>query len=351
MRKTFFPILLLLLAACAAAQVKPEQGDFVIRDFHFKSGETLPELRIHYYTLGTPQKDAAGNVTNAVLLLHGTSGSGRNYLGENFTTVIFAPGGPLDATRFFIILPDDIGHGRSSKPSDGLHMRFPHYDYDDMVEAQYRLVTEGLGIRHLRLVGGISMGGMHTWLWGEEHPEFMDALFPLVSQPIEIAGRNRMWRELCEDMIRDDPAWQNGEYHQEPPNLALLGEMFAVAVAGPSDAQKRAPTHDAADHLLQQVGSRYSSAMDANDILYALEASHDYNPWPRLEAIRARLVAVNAEDDFINPPELGVMPEAMKRVAHGQYVLLKVADGAHGHGTSGETKMWAPVLRVLLGEK
>ena len=350
MRKMLLPILL-LAAACAAAQLKPEAGDFVLQDFHFKSGETLPELRIHYYTLGTPQKDAAGNITNAVLLLHGTSGSGRNFLGENFLGPIFGPGGPLDATRFYIILPDGIGHGGSSKPSDGLHMRFPHYEYDDMVEAQYRLVSEYLGIRHLRLVGGISMGGMHTWLWGEEHPGFMDALFPLVSQPIEIAGRNRMWRELCEDMIRKDPAWQNGEYKQEPPSLVLVGEMFAVAVAGPADAQKRAPTHDAADHLLEQVGTRYSSAMDANDILYALEASRNYNPWPKLEAIRAPLVAVNAEDDFINPPELGVMPEAMKRLKRGKLVLLKVADGAHGHGTSGETKMWAPVLKEFIGER
>jgi homoserine O-acetyltransferase len=351
MRKRFILVILLLAAACAAAQVKPQEGDFVIKDFQFKSGEKLPELRIHYYTLGTPQKDAAGNVTNAVLLLHGTSGSGRNYLGENFTRVIFAAGGPLDVARFYIILPDGIGHGDSSKPSDGMHMRFPHYDYDDMVEAQYRLVTEGLGIHHLRLVGGISMGGMHTWLWGEEHPEFMDALFPLVSQPIEIAGRNRMWRRFCEDLIRKDPAWQDGEYKQQPPNLGLVAEMFAIAVAGPADAQRRAPTHDAADHLLEQVGARYGAHMDPNDILYALEASRDYNPWPRLEAIRARLTAVNAEDDFINPPELGVMPEAMKRLEHGKYVLLKVAEGAHGHGTSGETKMWAPVLRELLGEK
>ncbi|HYX70958.1 MAG TPA: alpha/beta fold hydrolase [Terriglobales bacterium] len=351
MRKTFFPILLLLLAAvCAGAQVQPQPGDFVIQNFHFKSGESLPELRIHYYTLGTPQKDAKGNVTNAVLLLHGTSGSGRNYLGEVFTT-IFAPGGPLDAAKFYIILPDGIGHGNSSKPSDGLHMRFPHYDYDDMVEAQYRLVTEGLGIHHLRLVGGISMGGMHTWLWGEQHPDFMDALFPLVSQPIEIAGRNRMWRQFCEDLIRKDPAWQEGEYKQQPPNLALVGEMFAIAVAGPADAQKRASTRDAANHMLQEVGSRYAGTMDANDILYALEASRNYNPWPKLEAIRAPLVAVNAEDDFINPPELGVMPEAMKRLKRGKYVLLKVADGAHGHGTSGATKMWAPVLKEFIGER
>lgn len=351
MRKTLILAVLLLAALCAGAQIKPEPGDFVIKDFQFKSGEKLPELRIHYYTLGRPQKDAAGNITNAVLLLHGTSGSGRNYLGENFLGPIFGPGGPLDASKFYVILPDGIGHGNSSKPSDGMHMRFPRYDYDDMVEAQYRLVTEHLGIRHLRLVGGISMGGMHTWLWGEQHPDFMDALFPLVSQPIEIAGRNRMWRQLCEDLIRKDPSWQEGEYKQQPPNLALVGEMFAIAVAGPTDAQRRAPTRDAANQLLTQVGSRYAGNMDANDILYALEASRDYNPWPRLEAIRAPLVAVNAEDDFINPPEMGVMPEAMKRVKHGKYVLLKVADGAHGHGSSGETRMWAPVLKEFIGER
>lgn len=341
-------IAVLLLAAMLHAQVPPREGDFILRDFKFKSGETLPEVKIHYYTFGTPQKDAKGEVHNAVLLLHGTTGSGSNYLGKNFTDSLFAPGKVLDAGRYFIILPDSIGHGKSSKPSDGLHARFPHYTYDDMVEAQYRLVTEHLGIKHLRLVGGISMGGMHTWVWATQHPDMMDALFPIVCQPIEIAGRNRIWRRLMIDIIRTDPAYKNGDYTSQPPELGIAMGMFLVAGPGPASEQKRAPTRDQADKMLDEMEHTAPAHYDANDVIYALDASKGYNPWPKLEAVRAPVVAVNFADDFINPPDLNVMPEAMKKVKDGKYVLVPLGPDTNGHFTSRETQLWVPYLEELM---
>ncbi|HYL47084.1 MAG TPA: alpha/beta fold hydrolase, partial [Candidatus Limnocylindrales bacterium] len=269
-------IFALFFALCAAAQKAPapatKSGDFVIKDFHFQSGEVLPELRLHYNTLGTPARSADGKVTNAVLILHGTTGSGKAYLADSFTQAMYGPGQPLDITRWYIILPDDIGHGQSSKPSDALHAKFPHYDYDDMVEAQYRLVSEGLGVNHLRLVAGISMGGMHTWLWGEQHPDFMDALLPMVSQPVEIAGRNRMWRRTAADAIRSDPGYNNGDYEKPPAGQIAAARLFAIAVSGDLDLQRRAPTREDADRLLDLLAQRWAQ-MDANDMLYALESS------------------------------------------------------------------------------
>ena len=341
-------VVLLLFVALAHAQAPPKEGDFTIRDFKFKSGETLPEVKIHYYTLGTPQKDAHGEVRNAVLMLHGTTGSGTNYLSPHFTQNLFAPGKVLDATRYFIILPDSIGHGKSSKPSDGLHARFPHYTYDDMVEAQYRLVTEHLGIKHLRLVGGISMGGMHTWFWATQHPDAMDALFPIVCQPIEIAGRNRIWRRLMIDTIRNDPAYKDGDYTSQPPELGIAMGMFLVAGPGPASEQRHAPTREQADKLLDDMEHNGLAHYDANDVIYALDASKGYNPWPRLEAVTAPVVAVNFADDFINPPDLNVMPEAMKKVKDGKYVLVPISLETNGHFSSREIQLWAPYLEELL---
>jgi homoserine O-acetyltransferase len=348
MRRPLAFFFVLVWAALAHAQSQttpqPKEGDFVLRDFHFRSGETLPELRLHYTTLGMPVRDAHGRVQNAVIILHGTTGSGKGYLTPAFQA-LYNPGQPLDVSRWYVILPDSIGHGKSSKPSDGLHARFPHYDYYDMVEAQYRLVSEGLNINHARLITGISMGGMHTWLWGELHPDFMDALMPMVSQPVEIAGRNRMWRRTAMDAIRNDPGWNNGEYQKEPANMVVVGRLFAIAVAGPLDLQTKAPTRDAADSLLDQNSARWIHA-DANDMLYQLDCQRTYNPEPDLERIQAHLIAINAADDFINPPELGIMDRTIKRVKNGRYVLLPLS--GHGHGTVWDPTLWSKYLEELL---
>src|SRR5215468_1219048 len=253
MRARFLLILGLLLCrysvihAYAAAHPEPKAGDFVVRNFQFKSGQSLPEVKLHYYTFGSPQKDANGHTRNSVLILHGTGGSGRQFLTEQFAGVLFGPGQLLDATKYFIVLPDNVGHGQSTKPSDGLHMRFPHYEYDDMIELQYRLLTQGLGVNHLRLVMGTSMGGMHTWLWGEQHPDFIDALLPLASQPIEIAGRNRMMRKMIMDDIRTDPSWNNGEYQKQPHGLQCAIDILFIMGSSPLQLHKQAPTRDAAD--------------------------------------------------------------------------------------------------------
>ena len=261
-----------LLRAQSTDFHNPDQGTFVIKDFQFKSGEKLPEVKIHYYTLGAPRKDSSGKVRNAVIILHGTGGSGRQFLTPNFAGVLFGAGQLLDASKYFIILPDNVGHGQSSKPSDGLHMRFPHYEYDDMIELQYRLVTQGLGVNHLRLVMGPSMGGMHTWLWGEQHPDFMDALLPLASQPIEIAGRNRMMRKMIMDDIRTDPEWNNGEYKTQPHGLAAAEGVLVFMGSAPIRMQKEEPTREKADAYLADRMVQGLKTTDANDMLYYFDA-------------------------------------------------------------------------------
>ena len=355
----FFALLCAALA-CAQSQTapQPKEGDFLLHDFHFRSGETLPELRLHYATLGMPVRDAHGTVRNAVLILHGTSRSGKAYLNPAFMA-LYGPGQPLNVSRWYVILPDSIGHGKSSKPSDGLHARFPHYDYYDMVEAQFRLVSEGLGINHLRLVMGISQGGMNTWLWGELHPDFMDALMPMVSQPVEIAGRNRMWRRTLMDLIRNDPGWNNGEYRTQPVSMVTVTRLQVIAVSGPLDLQTRAPTREAADRLLNQLSaamggggslmdlaSAGGAQADANDTLYQFDGSRTYNPEPDLERIQARLIAINAPDDFINPPELGIIDRLIRRVENGRYVLLPL-DG-RGHSSVSDPSLWKNYLEELL---
>ena len=275
------------MVAAAAPYPQPVEADFTMKDFRFASGESLPALRIHYRTLGTPRRDAHGIVRNAVLIMHGTTGSGANFITDEFAGELFAPGEPLDAARYFLILPDGIGHGHSSKPSDALHARFPHYGYRDMVEADYRLLTEGLKVNHARLIMGTSMGGMHTWLWGELHPQFMDALMPLASLPTQISGRNRAWRRVIIDAIRNDPAWAAGEYASEPPAVRTALEVLWVMGSNPVLRQQQAPTLAQADELLDRSVAEQLRTADANDILYALSASQDYDPGPALERIEA----------------------------------------------------------------
>ncbi len=323
------------------------EGDFVVHDFRFASGETLPVLTQHYRTLGAPLRDAAGRVRNAVLLLHGTTGSGGGFLSETFAGRLFGPGQLLDATRYYLVLPDGIGHGRSSKPSDGRHARFPRYGYDDMVEAQYRLLTDGLHVDHLLLVMGTSMGGMHTWLWGEAHPGFMDGLMPLASVPTQIAGRNRVMRRMIMDAIRDDPDWNGGDYARPPRRgLAAAFDVLLLMTSSPLQWQRTAPTRDAADAFFAAQRERF--ATDANDMLYAFDASRDYDPSARLEAIRAPLVAINSADDVVNPPELGLMEPLVARVRDGRYVLVPIGPETRGHGTHSLPAVWGPHLAALL---
>src|SRR4051812_18726636 len=310
-----------LFAEAAPTAPAPVEGNCVLHDFRFGSGEVLPELRLHYTTLGAPVRDAAGAVENAVLILHGTSGDGQGFLREPFAGQLFRSGQLLDAASYYLILPDGIGHGKSSRPSDGLHMRFPKYTYDDMVRAQHQMLTECLGVNHLRLVMGTSMGGMHTWVWGYAYPDFMDALMPLASLPVEIAGRNRMMRKMILDSIASDPEWKQGEYKTQPRGLISAIHIFLFLVSSPKDWQKEAPTRETAEALLASLVDRYAKTLDANDLLYAFDASRDYNPLPHLAEIRAPLYAINSADDQVNPPELGILEEAIHRVPKGRYIL------------------------------
>jgi homoserine O-acetyltransferase len=328
----------------------PVEGDFVLKDFAFRAGGKLPELRLHYRTFGTPRRDAGGKVTNAVLITHGTTGSGAQFLSPLFAPGLFGPGQPLDATKYFIVLPDGIGHGKSSKPSDGLHARFPNYGYRDMIEAQYRLLTEGLGVNHARLIMGTSMGGMHTWLWGETYPEFMDALMPLASLPVQISGRNRVWRRLAIDAIRHDPEWQGGDYAKQPPSLRTGAEMLHLMSSNPVLRQAETPTLAKTDETLDAFVANYFKTGDANDYLYALEASADYDPNPGLEKIKAPLLAINSADDLINPPELGILEREIKRVAHGRAVVIPFSDQTRGHGSHTVAALWKAELVRLLAE-
>jgi homoserine O-acetyltransferase len=343
-------IFVLCAAALAAAAGVPEpvEGDFVIRDFRFTDGSTLPELRLHYAVLGQPHRNTAGVVDNAVLILHGTGGSGRQFLSERFAGVLFGPGQLLDISRYYIILPDAIGHGKSSKPSDGLHSEFPHFTYADMITAQYRLITEGLRVNHLRLVMGTSMGGMHTWMWGETHPDFMDALMPLACAPVQIAGRNRVFRKMIMDAIRKDPDWNGGEYIAQPRGLVTAIYVLYIMGSSAKQAYKTAPTRDEADNALHQYVQRRLRTTDANDLLYQVDASRDYDPSPGLEKIRAPLFAINSADDVINPPELGIVESQIQRVPRGRYILLPITDETRGHGTHTLAAVWQDYLRELL---
>jgi homoserine O-acetyltransferase len=342
------PAFVMWLQTQPAASPRPAESDFVIRNFRFASGETLPELRIHYRTYGSPARNAQGIVTNAVLVMHGTGGSGAQFVGRNFAGELFGPGQPLDAAKFFIILPDDIGHGRSSKPSDGLRARFPRYAYADMVEAEHRLVTEGLGVNHLRLVMGTSMGGMHTWLWGERYPTFMDALMPLASLPGQISGRNRVWRRVAIDAIRHDPEWKNGEYTAQPQSLRTAAQMLWLVGSNPILRYKASPTLGSSDQAIDEYVANYVKTGDANDTLYALESSRDYDPGPGLEKIVAPLLAINSADDLVNPPELQILEREIMRVPKGRAVMLPLSDKTAGHGTHTLAAVWKSYLVEFL---
>jgi homoserine O-acetyltransferase len=336
--------LLLLLA------LVPQEGTWIARDVRFAAGESMAEVRLHYRTLGAPVRDAQGVVRNAVLLLHGTGGTGAQFLQPQFADALFGPGQLLDATRFYLILPDNLGHGGSSKPSDGRRMRFPRYGYDDMVALQHRLLAEGLGVSHLRLVLGTSMGGMHAWVWGYTHPEFMDGIVPLAAIPTAIVARNRIWRKALVDSICDDPAWMDGDY-REPPRLGLRAALRLLIVMGaaPIHWQKLLPTRDAADaYLANQVERRLPGA-DANDMLYQFESSRDYDPSPHLERVAAPVLAINSADDQINPPELGLMEALMPRVRRGTYVLVPASERTRGHSTHTWAEVWREHLASFLG--
>jgi homoserine O-acetyltransferase/O-succinyltransferase len=340
----------LTFASFAVCQ-QPAEGDFVVHDFHFRSGETLAELHLHYATYGKPVTDSTGKVTNAVLVLHGTTGSGQNFTHANFAGVLFGPGQLLDANRYFIILPDSIGHGHSTKPSDGMHAHFPHYDYDDMVEAQHLLLTDGLKINHLRLLMGTSMGCMHSFMWAETYPEFMDAVMPLACLPVEIAGRNRMMRKMFMDSITSDPAYMNGDYKEQPlSGLRSAMNIFLIMVSSPLQMQKDFPTREQADAFLNRFLKQRLEGVDANDLLYAFDASRDYDPTPKLDQIKAHVMFVNSADDQINPPELGIAEPEIKKVKNGRFVLLPITDRTRGHGTHSLPSVWKSYLAELLEE-
>lgn len=342
-------LILMIRAAPAGAQhAEGSEGDFTLKDFRFTSGEAMPGLRLHYRTLGRIRRDGEGVVRNAVLILHGTGGSGEQFLRPDFAGELYGRGRLLDTTRNFIVLPDGIGHGGSSKPSDGLRARFPSYGYRDMIEAQYRLLTEGLGVNHLRLVIGTSMGGMHTWLWGGLHPEFMDALMPLASLPTQISGRNRVWRRLVSDAIRSDPGWQGGEYSTQPVSLRTALGMLFLVVSNPVQRQAQMRTLAASDSFYDAAMGTALTTADANDLLYQVEASRDYDPGPLLTRIRAPLTAVNFADDLVNPPELGILEREIGRVPKGRAVVVPAGPETRGHGTHTLAAVWKRYLEELL---
>src|SRR6266481_3213412 len=325
------------------------EGDYVAKNFKFHSGESLPDVRLHYTTLGKPARDAQGRTRNAVLILHGTGGSGHQFLAPYFAGELFGPGQLLDASRYFIILPDGVGHGKSSKPSDGLHAHFPQYDYDDMVAAHHQLLSEGLGVNHLRLILGTSMGCMHSFVWGETYPDFMDALMPLACQPVQIAGRNRMWRKMVMDAIRNDPEWKGGEYSEEPQQaLRTALDLLLIAGSAPLYMQKMYATRDAADKDLDDYFKARFAGLDANDLLYQVNASRNYDPSPNLEKIIASVMYINSADDFINPPELGIADPEIKRVKNARFILLPISDETRGHGTHTRAVVWKQYLAELL---
>ncbi len=345
--------LLALFAAQAAAAPRPSwpirEQDIVLKDFRFRDGEWLPVLKMHVTTLGTPHRNGAGQIDNAVMVLHGTGGTGKQFLQPQFADELYGPGQPLDIGRYYVVLPDNIGHGGSSKPSDGMRMHFPKYDYDDMIEAQHRMLTEGLGITHLRLIMGTSMGCMHSFVWGETYPDFASALMPLACEPIEIAGLNRMWRQLAINGIEADPAWQGGNYAAEPmTGLRAAENLLFVAGSAPLLYQRQYPTRITASAYAEQRVENAIKVLDANDLIYQLDSSRNYNPWPRLERIRVPLMWINSADDFINPRNLPVSAEALKRMPTARFRLIPETAETHGHGTHTWAKFWKQDLSELL---
>lgn len=346
----------LALVTAAGAQQAPQKswptkdGAVTLPNFKFGSGETLPELKLHYLTLGKPHRNAAGRVDNAILLLHGTGGNARSLLNPIFSDVLFVPGGVLDIQKYFIILPDEIGHGQSSKPSDGLHAHFPAYDYDDMVRAD-RMMLDAMKVDHLRLILGTSMGCMQSFVWGETYPSFMDALAPFACLPVEIAGRNRMMRYMAIQDIKLDPAWMGGEYKTEPQDgLRGANEILLVMGSAPLVAQKQAPTRQAAEEYVDKYLARTMASTDANDMIFYLNASRNYNPEPKLEMIKTPVLWINSADDFINPPELGIAEHEVKKIPHARFILLPISEQTRGHGTHTAAAVWKDYLAEFMRE-
>lgn len=342
---------LALFAFCPIALcAQGTQGDYIARDFKFASGEVLPALRLHYTTLGMPRRDAAGVVRNAVMILHGTGGTGRAFLSPTYAGELFGPGKLLDTARFYVVLPDGIGHGGSSKPSDGLHARFPQYTYDDMVRAQQILLTQGLGVNHLRIVMGTSMGCMHAWVWGYTYPGFADGLVPLACAPAPIVGRNRMMRRMIMDDIRNDPAYMSGEYKEQPRlGIAAASQLLFMMTSAPLVQHKALPTREAADLAAVAYLTARARVTDANDMIYQFDASRDYDPSPHLSQVSAPVLAINTADDQVNPPELGVMERLMPQVAKGKFILIPISERTRGHGTHSLPAVWGTYLAEFLG--
>jgi len=345
-----------LFALIAAQAANPparswptHEQNVTLRDFRFHDGEVLPSVRMHVTTLGTPHRNAAGQIDNAVMVLHGTGGDGKQFLRPQFADELYGPGQPLDISRTYVILPDNLGHGGSSKPSDGMRMHFPKYDYADMIAAQHRLLTEGLGITHMRLIMGTSMGCMHSFMWGETYPDFASALMPLACEPIEIAGLNRMWRQLAINGIEADPAWQAGNYKSEPMmGLRAAENLLFVAGGASLYYQAQYPTRAAASAYAEGRVAEGIKHLDANDLIYQLDSSRTYNPWPQLQRIKVPLTWINSADDFINPRNLPVPAEALKRMPTAKFRLIPETVETHGHGTHTWAKFWKADLSALL---
>ena len=353
--------LLFAFALTAAAQApKPEyptthwpirNGSSDIHNFRFGTGEVLPDVHLHYLTLGTLHRDTEGHADNAVLLLHGTGGSAHSLLNTVFSDVLFGPGQPLDITKYFIILPDDIGHGESSKPSDGLRMKFPRYTYDDMVRSQHEMLVDDLHVDHLRLILGTSMGCMQSFVWGETFPQFSDALAPFACLPVELAGRNRMWRYMAMESIKHDPAWNNGEYTTEPAEgLRGASDLIVIAGGAPLQLQKNFPTRTQAEAFIDRVIAADIARTDANNFLYYVNASRNYNPAPKLATITAPVLWINSADDFINPPELGIAEKMVTRMPNAKFILIPISDATRGHGTHTQAIVWKQYLIDFLAQ-
>jgi homoserine O-acetyltransferase/O-succinyltransferase len=326
-------------------------GDYTARDFHFGSGDTLPELKLHYLTLGTPHRNSKGNIDNAVLLLHGTGGDAHSLFNPVFSSVLFGPGQPLDIQKYFLIFPDDIGHGQSSKPSDGLRMKFPQYDYDDMVRSQHQMLLEGLHVDHLRLILGTSMGCMQSFVWGETYPDFADALMPLACLPVQLAGRNRMMRYMAIENIERDPAWKNGDYTTEPvEGLRTANEMLLIMGSAPLVMQTNFPTRQQAEAYVDKYLDRTVAATDANNLIYYVNASRNYDPSQHLDRIKVPVMYINSADDFINPPELGIAEQMVHKMPNAKFVLIPISDKTRGHGTHTQAALWQNYLVQLLNE-
>ena len=354
MRNLLLASLALLSAVPSVAiaqNAAPLEADAVFKDYAFSTGERLPQIKIHYTTLGTPKRDKDGNISNAVMILHGTGGTGQQFFQPQFAGELFGPGQVLDTSKYFIILPDNVGHGKSSKPSDGLRMSFPKYDYSDMIATQHQLVTKTLGIKKLKLILGTSMGCMHAFMWGAQYPEAVEKLAPFACLPVEIAGQNRMWRKLSIDAIKADPIWNNGNYTAPPlAGLRNAASLSLVAGANPLALQAQYPTRAAAETYTDEAFARIVTRYDANDIIYQLDSSRNYNPWPTLEAIKAPMLWINSADDFINPPNYGITELAMKRLPNAKFILIPASPETKGHGTHTWAKFWKDELAELLAQ-